>query len=155
MMTDNHDQPAEVPSRFVLPLHVGFHQSSDEDDHPNDPYERVIAQSEKHLAGDQGKVTNQKLPDDHEICQKRDKRRAERQAERRAGFNSLTTKHRPTRENLSVEQRAARFCAGSSPPPNLERFRSFRLRHQVMRSDGSSGSRKIEELEAAAAASKD
>ena len=34
MMTDNHDQPAEVPSGFVLPLHVGFHQSSDEDDHP-------------------------------------------------------------------------------------------------------------------------
>ena len=34
MITDNHDQPAEVPSGFVLPLHVGFRQSSDEDDHP-------------------------------------------------------------------------------------------------------------------------
>ena len=27
-------EPAEVPSGFLLPLHVGFHQSSDEDDHP-------------------------------------------------------------------------------------------------------------------------
>ena len=104
-------EPAEPPSGFhvgLLALHVGCHQSSDDDEDPD--FHQWLERSEKRLAGDNpGKVTNRRLPNDHPILLKR---RETKVSERRQQFEARVYAPKDkkyTYDHACVERRAAAF----------------------------------------------